>query len=194
MAPFCGRCLVAGSIRRRKEEVKDIEIVATPIMETAYVQEGLFSEEVTVNLLHRWATTQLIISWIKPGVSQIVPWKIKPEGKYWRGLLPSGIKLDLFIADYTNFGLIYAIRTGCADFSSALLAHANTRSRYQTETRWYEDRPELKKRGESGYLVAKANGERVATPEERDVFELLGLEYIEPHERVAWDSLRVRRL
>jgi DNA polymerase/3'-5' exonuclease PolX len=176
MSPYCGRCEIAGSVRRRKEEVKDIEIVATPMIETEYVQEGLFTEPVETNLLYKWAAKRSGIHWIKPGVSQIVPWSIKPDGKYWRGLLPQGIKLDLFIADHTNFGLIYVIRTGCAEFTTALVTYAKRVGIPSVDGRLIRD------------------GQPVETPDEHTVFSILGLEYVEPEQRTSYTALRVRKL
>lgn len=170
MAPHCARVEIAGSIRRGCPEVKDIEIVAVPLLKDEETPGLLFSEPVRTNLLYRWATRSGV-NWIKTGTSQIVPWTIKPDGKYWRGLLPAGIKLDLFIAEPDNFGLIFAIRTGSAEFTQALVTRAR----------------EVKLPSVDGYLTR--DGERVPTPEERDVFELLRLEWLDPARRHSFGSL-----
>lgn len=170
MAPHCARVEIAGSIRRGCPQVKDIELVAIPVWKEEEVASGLFPEQERVNLLHRWAK-RAGITWIKPGTSQIVPWQPKPDGKYWRALLPTGIKLDLFIAEPENFGLIFAIRTGSAEFTTALVTRAKD-----------VGLPSM-----DGYLTR--DGERVATPEERDVFELLRLEWIDPGRRHSFGSL-----
>lgn len=168
--PFCKRVEIAGSIRRRREEIGDIELVAVPLLKEEETTEGLFPEQVRVNMLYRWAKRSGV-TWIKPGTSRIVPWQVKPDGKYWRGLLPAGIKLDLFIADPTNFGLIFAIRTGSAEFTTALVTRAK----------------EVGLPSVDGYLTR--GGERVVTPEETDVFELLGLEWTDPARRHSFNSL-----
>lgn len=170
MSPHCARIEIAGSIRRRVEEVKDIEIVAVPLLKDEETTGGLFPEPVRTNLLYQWAKRSGV-NWIKPGTSEIVPWKPKPDGKYWRALLPAGIKLDLFIAGPENFGLIFAIRTGSKEFTTALVTRAN----------------EVGLPSVDGYLTR--DGARVETPEERDVFELLGLEWTEPALRHSFNSL-----
>src|SRR3990167_7360212 len=81
LSPFCERCEIAGSIRRRKPEVGDIEIVAIPKTVTA----GLWDEKEEahpefVRLVNRW-----------PAV------KGKATGKYTQRTLPEGIALDLFM-------------------------------------------------------------------------------------------------
>ncbi|HMS44057.1 MAG TPA: hypothetical protein PKE69_27770, partial [Pyrinomonadaceae bacterium] len=58
MSPYCAQILIAGSIRREKPEVKDIEIVAVPKFENYLEPSGnLFEPEITVskNLLFEWA-------------------------------------------------------------------------------------------------------------------------------------------
>lgn len=170
MSPHCARVEIAGSIRRGCPEVKDIELVAVPLLKEEETTEGLFPEQVRVNMLYRWAKRSGV-TWIKSGTSRIVPWQVKPDGKYWRGLLPAGIKLDLFIADPANFGLIFAIRTGSAEFTTALVTRAK----------------EVGLPSVDGYLTR--GGERVVTPEETDVFELLGLEWTDPARRHSFNSL-----
>lgn len=61
-----------------------------------------------------------------PGfVRTVYKWeKVKgePTGKYTQRILPQGINLDLFICKPENWGLIFAIRTGSAEFSHKILA------------------------------------------------------------------------
>jgi DNA polymerase/3'-5' exonuclease PolX len=182
MRPYCERAEIAGSIRREKPDVKDIEIVAVPTWELAPVEEqvrDLFGHPGKLpdntNLLHFWAmklAREAGVRWIKPGTSEVIPWEPKPDGKYWRGLVDETIKLDLFLASRDNFGLIYLIRTGSADFSEAVVTHAKRIGLPCKE----------------GFL--RDHGEPQPTREEPDVFARLGLEYVEPRLRV--DSRGVR--
>lgn len=100
LAPHCERIEIAGSIRRKKPEVGDIEIVAIP----KPYDIGLFESGITP-VVNQWE-------------------KVKGElpCKYTQRILPEGIKLDLFFAEPDNWGLIYAIRTGNADNSPTMLA------------------------------------------------------------------------
>lgn len=173
MAPHCVRCEIGGSIRRQKAEVKDIEIVA--VADWEWKQYDLFAE-VQVNHLFEWAINASGIRWIKSGTSEIVDWQPQPTGKYWRGLLPAGIKLDLFITSLETYGLIYLIRTGSAEFSTALMSYAKTQTLYRVE---------------GGWLMKGA--EQVCTPDEERVFELLGLEYVEPNLRLDRRAIRKRK-
>lgn len=170
MTPYCERVEIAGSIRREKPEVKDIEICVIPKWEERPGSD-LFGTPEKFNLLHEWADKQMFVRWIKPGVPDVQPWWVKPDGKYWRGIFPNGIKLDLFIAAPENFGAIYLIRTGSADFSEGVVTHAKR----------------IGKRCQSGYFTV--DGEPVPTPTEESVFELLNLRYVEPSKRTGPEAL-----
>lgn len=100
LRPHCLRCEIAGSIRRGKPEVKDIEIVAIP----KPYSTGLFADGIAL-VVNQWQ-------------------KVKGElpCKYTQRILPEGVKLDLFFAEQGNYGLILAIRTGSAEYSHHILA------------------------------------------------------------------------
>ena len=143
-APHCYRIEIAGSIRRKKPEVKDIEIVAIP----KPYDIGLFQSGIAV-VINQWA-------------------KVKGElpCKYTQRILPEGIKLDLFFAQPDNWGLIYAIRTGSAEFSHKVLARGWVKRGFKSI---------------HGYL--RKNDDIYAIPEENDLFKLLGLPFIKPCNR-----------
>lgn len=100
LAPHCIRIQIAGSIRRKKEDCNDIEIVAIPKpYETGLFEDGIAS------VVNQWK-------------------KVKGDlpCKYTQRILPEGIKLDLFFAEPNNWGYILAIRTGSASYSKNVLA------------------------------------------------------------------------
>lgn len=144
LRPHCERIEIAGSIRRQKPEVKDIEIVAIP----KPYETGLFESGITT-VVNQWE-------------------KVKGElpCKYTQRILPEGIKLDLFFAEKGNWGLIYAIRTGSADYSHKVLATEWVKRGYKSE---------------NGYLTS--NGKPVLILEEEDLFKRIGVPYKSPTER-----------
>lgn len=85
------RVEIAGSIRRRKPAVKDVELVVIPKYGAPI---DLFEQE-RENLTSYWAKQverEERIWWLKPGVEitradQVVRWPIDPKGRYWRGWL-----------------------------------------------------------------------------------------------------------
>lgn len=145
LSPHCDRIAIAGSIRRNKPEVKDIEIVAIP---KSY-DIGLF-ETGMATVVNKWQ-------------------KVKGElpCKYTQRVLPEGIKLDLFFAEPLNWGLIFAIRTGSADYSHKVLANAWVKAGYYSK---------------DGYLYDAA-GHHYAVREEIDLYRRIGLKYIDPEMR-----------
>jgi DNA polymerase/3'-5' exonuclease PolX len=145
--PFCERCEIAGSIRRKKEMVKDIEIVAIP----KPYQHGLFEDGIA-SVVNKWQKEKGELEYGKC--------------KYTQRILPEGIKLDLFFAEQGNWGLIFAIRTGSADYSYKVLA-----------TGWKN----LGYTSEGGYLTQ--NGKVYDVPEEVDLFRRLNIPFTEPEKR-----------
>ena len=157
LEPYSQRIHIAGSVRRRKPWVRDIEIVLEP---RVYEQPDLFGRQVQVlDALDDFP-------WRKWGQ----PVKNGPRYKQLRLHRPA-IKVDLFIVrPPAQFGYLFALRTGPAAFSRALV----------TPRRYGGLMPDdLQARG-GAYL---RRGEVVPTPLESDVFDLLGLEWVPPWER-----------
>jgi len=99
LSPHCHRIEIAGSIRRKNPEVKDVEIVAVPKpYDIGLLESGI------ANVVNRW---ERVIG--------------KLPCKYTRRILPHGIKLDLFFANEYNWGYIFAQRTGSVDFCRRIL-------------------------------------------------------------------------
>ena len=139
LKPYCDRIEIAGSIRRKKPEVKDIEIVA---ISNNRFQLGL--------VVDKWRK-------IKGNVG----------GKYLQRELPEGINLDLFFATEKNWGLIFAIRTGSAEFSHKVLAIGWVKAGYKSI---------------DGILTK--NNVQIGVREEVDLFNLIGISYIFPERRI----------
>ena len=106
LTPYCDRIEIAGSVRRRKPDVGDIEVVAIPktvedrdlFWNGDRVRSPMFAREVR------------ILGEIRKGVPEV--------GRYIQIWLdPEKIQLDLFLATPDNWGLILAIRTGSARYS-----------------------------------------------------------------------------
>jgi len=144
LAPHCVRIEIAGSIRRRKQDVGDVEIVAVP----KPYETGLFESGIAT-VVNKWR-------------------KVRGElpCKYTQRMLPEGIALDLFFATLDNWGLIYAIRTGPADYSHRVLAHGWVRNGY-----------------ESIGGMMHYNGVPLPLREEEDLFAIAGVPWCEPEAR-----------
>lgn len=144
LKPHCERIAIAGSVRRKKAEVGDIELVIIP----KPYSTGLFES----------------------GIATVINKFEKVKGelpcRYTQRILPSGIKLDLFFAEETNWGQVFAIRTGSADYSHKVLANGWVKQGFKSE---------------GGYLFRE--GEKYEVREEEDLFKLIGVPYVEPTDR-----------
>jgi DNA polymerase/3'-5' exonuclease PolX len=103
LSPWVDRIEIAGSIRRRKPYVKDIEIVAIPSL----VSDGLFGDPVP-------ATAEI------RAVCEKVGHVLKGGEKYIQAadVFGSGMTMDLFlVTPPAEWGTILAIRTGPAGYS-----------------------------------------------------------------------------
>jgi DNA polymerase/3'-5' exonuclease PolX len=188
MAPACQRIEVAGSIRRRKPQVKDIELVLIPRWTTVPAGgQGSLLEARTaqrndlVELLEREVAAGREILPIKAGGHEIEPAPLRPDGRYWRLWLPRpAVKVDVFLVDRERWGLIFMIRTGsgvgpdgtpATGFAPAMLARWKriTRGGYSREGRLY--RP-------------NSLGP-IETREEEDVFRALRMAWVPPEERTS---------
>lgn len=100
--PHCLNIAVAGSTRRIKPEVKDIEFVLTP----KPYQSGIF-EDGFASVVNQWKKIKGELEYGKT--------------KYTQRSLPEGINLDLFIATPENFGYILMLRTGSSDWNQRVM-------------------------------------------------------------------------
>jgi len=173
LAPACSRIEVAGSIRRGKPEVGDIELVAIPsVLETT--QLDLFGEVRSVharNLLDEELERLIAMRAIRrtPPDGARAAWG-EHYKKFWLAAGGQVVQVDLFLAREDNWGALFCIRTGPAAFSQALVTHLKLRTPY---------------RQQDGALVVEATGELVPVPEEADYFRLAGVPVIPPAERTA---------
>lgn len=170
LQPHCDRLEIAGSLRRKKELVGDIELVAIPKIEVKVVGRTLFGEETkqTLNHLHHFTDDLLergLIAHTEP----------KAWGENYRRFnltTKAGelYKVDLFMCRPDNWGVIFLIRTGSQEFSSWAVTEAH---------KWGPLPP--------GYQVAGGqlwcNNQPVPCPEEQVWFDLLGIPFVEPEKR-----------
>jgi DNA polymerase/3'-5' exonuclease PolX len=167
----CERIEVAGSIRRRMPDVGDIELVAVPRIHTETHRDGLF-EERTVEV----DDLQVVVeSLLIDGTLAQHPTDPKRGPRYSKLLhVASGLQLDLFSARAHTQGLILAIRTGPANYSRFLVTEARNRGHHVAEGELHVG---------AGGCSPYAKCEVVPTPEEADVFRVLGLFHPIPEQR-----------
>ena len=163
LLPLCERVSIAGSIRRCKPMVSDIELLYIP-----RVEERPFDLLTThlVSLaeehINGWLNSGLIIR--RPSVTGVTSWGEKNK---FAVHVPSGISLDLFATTTENWWVSLVIRTGSKETNLAL---ANGAIKLGRRLNAY------------GCGVIE-HGEIIPARSERDVFDLCGVPYAEPEDR-----------
>lgn len=120
----CERFAIAGSVRRRKKIVHDIECVVIPRIEQATRPGSLLPSDVDrLEELMAVVARQDHPTLFKPkttGGGRAAPWGarqkkllLRHEGRF--------LKVDLWITTRARWGSIFAIRTGDADFAHLLV-------------------------------------------------------------------------
>ncbi len=164
LKPYCERIEIGGSIRRKKLEPKDIELICIPkFAEIGTGQVTLSGSETTIteNLLFDHISKKYFVLKIGKKSCKI---QIGDEDDV-------GIKVDIFTATFRTWGYIFMLRTGPAEFSKFVVTN-------------------LKKRGftmDAGEV--SHNGSCIPVPTEKALFSLLKIDWIEPECRfkdVMW--------
>lgn len=172
LGPYCDILNVAGSIRRQKSHVKDIELVCLP--KKVFFQTELFGNGINV-----------IINEFQVAVKEITDSIVRGslDGRYMQLRLKAGITLDLFLPQMGDYFRQLAIRTGSCDYSRQVIARAwrkkgwcgtNAGLRkiedcYKSGSTWncFEPNPELPPEWQS----------------EQEFFDWIGEKWVEPSKR-----------
>jgi len=152
--PACLRVEIAGSLRREKPEVGDIEIVAIPKYSIDLFGGQFYSAAVVGEILRR------------------AGFEMDKDGENHKKFfyVSAQIWIDLFLTTPEQFGLIFMIRTGSADFSRSMVTPRQQGGRMPSN---------LKVAGGRAW----SGGQALDTPEEIDVFKLWGMRFVEPRNR-----------
>ena len=176
LQPACGRIAIAGSLRREKPQVRDIELVAVarwadrPVGLLDDVTESVDAlEELVAAMLWDGTLTARKVENHRADGSVDLQTKLGPA---FKALVFDGIPVDLFVVrPPATWGVIFALRTGPGDWNTQLVMACKA----------------IGRRVEGGQVVAwhgaSGSWRAVPTPEERDFFEALGQPWVEPRER-----------
>lgn len=176
LKPHCERIHLAGSIRRIRPLVKDIEIVCLPKKELK--QSDLFGDAETItdrNFTEALATiTDIVI------VGNV-------EGRYMKIRTTSkncpGICLDLFMPQPHDYYRIYAIRTGSAEYAQAYIAAAWKKKGWVGTPDGLRKREECIEKSSTWHCVATNPTLPPVWDSEAAFFKWLGVEYADPEYR-----------
>lgn len=155
LKPACERIVIAGSIRRRRPDVGDIELLCIPKLE-----EG-------IDLLDRelgWLMLNGVFDHRRDKRGRII---YGPKNK----LLfhkPSGIGVDIFSTTEECWPVALVVRTGGKNTNMEIASRAIERGmRFHAYGRGF----------------TRADGSELVCHSEQDVFRAVGLRYLEPWER-----------
>ena len=157
LAPFCERIEIAGSIRRNKPEVKDIEIVCVP--KEIPFNTDLFGS-VGFERNHAFVEAVGLLGELQEGDPR--------TGKHFIIKHSRGINIDMYTASLFNWGYIFMIRTGPADYSHDM-------ARYWRYKKYY---------GKDGNLYKEGEKDPIELKEESDLYDLLKLNFVNPEDRI----------
>lgn len=179
LAPHCehDRCIIAGSLRRTKREVGDIEIVAQPKIT---ILKDIFD----------WDEGQIVdlkFSKTVESLGKII--KGKTDGRMMQIELPhKGMMLDLFMPQSEDFFRQLAIRTGSREYSQNAIATGWRKQGWVGTSdglRREEQSVETKRPGASSIWKCTVNNPTLPPKweSEKHFFEWLKVPYISPEKR-----------
>lgn len=156
MRPACQRIEIAGSIRRQKDMIGDIELVAVP----KYMPD-LFGEPTTISDLDA-----LLLTW---------PITFVKNGPKYKQFIFAGnsgeqYTVDLFLPSPETWGVIYMIRTGSAEFAARMVTRKEKGGLMPNGLSVADGRVWL-------------NGAALNLADEGDLFDMWGMDFVEPKDR-----------
>ena len=164
LAPCCKRIVVAGSIRRQKAEIGDIELVV--------IADG---DKLTERLNQIMADGK--IRHVEAGPKKTKRWGEKQKSFLFDAADGQPVQVDVFICQPETWGYTLLVRTGSGGFSNRIVTPIDRRT--------HEGLPGLMpmkyKCVES--RVVTTDGTVLDTPEEDDIFHLWNIEPVAPHLR-----------
>ena len=172
LKPHCDKIEVAGSIRRLKLDVKDIEIIAIP---KDKIRIDVFGAKLKDGRANCFSEAVQQLGTILKG-SPV-------DGRYVQIKMHQSINLDLFLPQPDDYYRQYAIRTGSSDYSRKVIATA------WYKMGWCGTHEGLRKKRDcvataSGWKWVKKDGEVPPVwQSEVEFFKWLRITWIEPHLR-----------
>ena len=210
LRPGCERIEIAGSVRREKPEVGDVEIVCAPRV-TRISQEQIFGPEFAeVDSL--WAIVDGLVYGsfhrklrYADYIDRNGKFTQKKDGPKYRGVCfpeDPGFKFEIFtVPSMDDWGVNFTIRTGSAEFSRQFV----TRARYCGVRVMFARLWRLKYLGPANATIDEMNrawetastepemraiADNIVCPEERDFFRECGIRWVPPQARNGAEDVR----
>jgi DNA polymerase/3'-5' exonuclease PolX len=167
LTPHCHRIVVAGSIRRRKPFVKDIEILMVSRPSSQADPNDLFEHRVARPAVAIALDELLKLGVITKRLSKIGNESWGPENKLAIHT-KSGMPVDFFLVPERNWWNALVVRTGPKNSNKSIAAEALRRG-----WQWHA----------YGDGFTRGENEKFVVRQERDAFDHVGLPYLPPEKR-----------
>jgi len=161
--PTCERIEIAGSIRRGRPWVGDVELLCIP---RAELIRNVLGEVVGETSYLEWALLEFLDSGLLAKRRNVKGSEVYGPKNKLLTHVPTGVNLDVFTADARNWGMALLVRTGSAEFNVKVM------SRFRA----------LGGKGHAYGGVTIGEGQRPC-PDEADVFRLLAWGWVDPEAR-----------
>ncbi len=173
-SPLCQKIEIAGSIRRQKTTVSDIELVCVPYIAKTGIPTlfGNNGVQITTPLFQFLESSAQFFPFIK-------------NGDKYKQFLFQGIKVDLFITTKEDYYRQLAIRTGSADYSHKVIATAWVKLGWVGTAQGLRKRADCICTGKNQWEVKSKNPTIPQWESEQDFFQSLGLSYLHPSQRIV---------
>jgi DNA polymerase/3'-5' exonuclease PolX len=184
------RWVVAGSVRREKAEVTDIEHVVCARIGEVVPLGGMFP--VRANMV--WAHLDELVNIHGEFRKAVYQDDTNRWGEKYRGVMFGGMKHEVFCGDKDNFGSLLAIRTGPRELSRELVTALKGRGLYVADAGYVRDAEvvdhEARESAAEGLATKRVTfgpdgrptGIRPC-PTEEAFFDLCGLPFVPPEKR-----------
>lgn len=176
LEPLCARVCIAGSIRREKPDVGDIEILYIPKTEARQVPGDMFASE-TRNLVDAWLEDRMQSGVIIKRPNTIGNYSYGPKIKLMIHV-PMGIPIDFFSTTEASWWNYLVCRTGPAESNKAIAE----RAQYMRQT-WKPYSPGYLREVDGALAGDPKTFETVPMHSEAEVFAHVGMPYREPKDR-----------
>lgn len=189
-----GNCIlkseICGSIRRRKPECGDIEIVCVPKSEIQTI--GLFGEKKPVSLLEQYFVNHG--KYVVMGGDRYKKLHIPFAGTEFEDMYPAGsvYQVDLFITNLADYGRQVVIRTGSSFYSKVEIAAKWAQLGWRGTPdglRWKEQM--IKDKADNWIINPTIALDAIKKPPlfatERDFYAFLGKVWVAPEKR-NWEE------
>jgi DNA polymerase/3'-5' exonuclease PolX len=160
LRPDCQRIEIAGSLRRKKLTIGDIEIVLIPNIVTDLFGGQRYDHELIA--AHLW----------HEGFDLPMNGPLHKQAHLPPVASKDTVNFDIYLTDPEKWGVIFTLRTGPAEFSHRLV----------TPRRVGGYLPSYLK-VQDGRVCNRSDDALYDTPEESDFFRVIGLPYIQPEAR-----------